>query len=297
MKKSFFSKSQQRENISGFLFLLPNLIGFLIFSFLPVASAFYISLTNWDGINKMKFIGVSNYIELFQHDTFWIAFWNTIVYTITSVPATIILGLLVATLLNQKLKGTTLYRMIYFMPYIASGVAVAYIFSALLHPTMGPVNGMLQLIGVDNPPSWLTDAKWAMFSVVIMSIWKNFGYYVVIFLAGLQGISKTLYEAATIDGANRWHQFKSITVPMLAPVTFFSLIMATIGSFKVFDQIFILTEGGPGRATTTMVQYIYQNSFLYYKMGFASAGAVTLFGLIFLITLVQYRGQNKWVNY
>lgn len=281
----------------GFLFLLPNLIGFILFSLLPVVAAFALSLTNWDGISPMKFVFLDNYFEMFKHDSFRIALYNTFVYTLCFVPLTLILGLAIALLLNQKIKGIAAYRLVYFMPYIASAVAIAYVWSALLHPTLGPINGFLQSIGIKNPPQWLTDPSWAMFSVIVMSVWKNFGYYVVIFLAGLQGVPRSLHEAATIDGANAWQRFRNITIPMLTPVTFFSIIMATISSFKVFDQVYILTEGGPGRATTTLVQYIYQSSFSNYRMGYASAVAVILFVIIFSVTLIQYRGQKKWVNY
>lgn len=291
------SRRKKQECISGILFLLPNLLGFLLFSLTPVLAAVCLSFTNWDGVSKMDFIHIKNYLKLFQHDTFLIALWNTVVYTLSFVPLTVGLGLLVATLLNKKIRGISAYRMICFLPYIASTVAVAYVFSALLHPSLGVINNVLRTVGWKNPPQWLTDGKWAMVAVVFMSVWKNFGYYVVIFLAGLQGISRDLYEAAMIDGANSGKQFWYITIPLISPVTFFSVIMATISSFKVFEQVYILTEGGPGRSTMTLVQYIYFNSFQQYKMGYSSAAAIFLFLIIFVITLVQFRGQKKWVNY
>ncbi|WP_313639698.1 sugar ABC transporter permease [Paenibacillus sp. FSL K6-0276] len=291
------SKINRRESMWGFLFLLPNLIGFVLFSLIPVVVAFVLSLTDWDGISKINFMWFENYIDLFKDESFRIALYNTFIYTIAFVPLTLFLGLMIAMLLNNKLKGIGVYRLIYFIPYIASAVAISYVFSALLHPTLGPINNMLRSFGIDNPPQWLTSPNWAMFSVIVMSVWKNFGYYVVMFLAGLQGVPSSLYEAATIDGAGGWNKFKHITIPLITPVTFFCIIMATINSFKVFDQVYILTEGGPGRATTTIVQYIYESSFQNYQMGYASAAAVVLFGIIFIVTLVQYRGQNKWVNY
>lgn len=291
------SKGKKKEAIIGLIFLLPNLLGFIIFSLIPVICAFALSFTNWDGIGEVKFIFLKNFIDMFKHDTFRIALLNTFVYTLAFVPATLVLGLAVALMLNQKIKGIATYRLIYFMPYIASAVAISYVWSALLHPTLGPINGFLRSIGITNPPQWLTDKNWAMFSVILMSVWKNFGYYVVIFLAGLQGVPVSLHEAAKIDGANAWHRFRNITIPMITPVTFFCVIMATISSFKVFDQVYVLTEGGPGRATTTLVQYIYTNSFQNYKMGYSSAVAMVLFAIIFIVTLIQYRGQKKWVNY
>lgn len=291
------SRRQKSECINGVLFLLPNFAGFLLFSLIPVIAAVCLSFTNWDGISRMDFIGIKNYIKMFQHDTFLIALKNTFVYTLTFVPLTVGLGLLVATLLNKQIRGISLYRLICFMPYIASSVAVAYVFSALLHPSLGVVNSFLKSMGWADPPHWLTDGKWAMVAVVAMSVWKNFGYYVVIFLAGLQGIDKSLYEAAMIDGAGGIARFRYVTIPMITPVTFFSLVMATISSFKVFEQVYILTEGGPGRSTMTLVQYIYFNSFQQYKMGYASAAAIFLFVIIFVVTIIQFRGQQKWVNY
>lgn len=291
------NRRQKHECVSGILFLLPNFLGFVAFSLIPVIAAVYLSFTNWDGISRMDFIFFENFIKMFQHDTFLIALKNTVVYTLTFVPLTVGLGLLVATLLNKKIRGISIYRLICFLPYIASAVAVAYVFSALLHPSLGVINSFLKSIGWDNPPQWLTDGKWAMVAVVAMSVWKNFGYYVVIFLAGLQGISRDLYEAAMIDGANGIKQFRYITLPMITPVAFFSIVMATISSFKVFEQVYILTEGGPGRSTMTLVQYIYFNSFQQYKMGYASAAAIFLFLIIFAVTLIQFRGQKKWVNY
>ena len=297
MKSKKRSKLENKEILTAYLFLLPNIIGFLLFSFFPVVAAFIISFTSWRGVGEIKFNGFSNYIELFSHDTFRIALGNTFYFSIGQVPLMLAISLLIAILLNQKIKGLKIYRALYFMPYVSSMVAVSFIWMALLHPTYGPINLFLKSIGFTNPPSWLGDVKWAMPTVIIMSIWKSFGYFVVVYLAGLQTIPSHLYEAATLDGANAWQKFRNVTLPMLTPITFLNVIMATIGSFKVFDQVYIMTEGGPGRATTTIVQYIYQTAFQQFRMGYASASAVILFLIIFIITLFQYRGQKKWVNY
>lgn len=285
-----------REAMAGYLFLLPNILGFIGFSLIPVITAFGLSLTNWNGMQETKFIGFKNFLDLFKHESFLIALKNTFVYAITFVPLTLVVALTVAILLNQKLKAVKVYRALFFMPYISSAVAVSYVWAALLNPSSGPINMFLKDIGVVNPPMWLTSTQWAMITVVIISVWKNFGYYSIIYLASLQGVPKHLEEAAMIDGANKWQVFRNITIPALAPVTFFCLIMAAISSFKVFDQVYVLTEGGPGQSTTTLVQYIYVNSFQNYRMGYGAAAAVLLFLIIFAVTLIQYRGQRKWNN-
>lgn len=285
-----------RDAIAGYLFLLPNIFGFIGFSLIPVITAFGLSFTNWNGMQETKLIGLKNFADLFRHDSFRVALKNTFVYAVTFVPLTLLIALAVAVLLNQKLKGVKVFRALFFMPYISSAVAVSYVWAALLNPTSGPVNMLLQALGMENPPMWLTSTKWAMATVVIISVWKNFGYYSIIYLASLQGVPRHLEEAAMIDGANKWQVFRNVTLPELRPVTFFCLIMAAISSFKVFDQVYVLTEGGPGQATTTLVQYIYTNSFQNYRMGYGAAAAVVLFLIIFVVTLIQYRGQNKWYN-
>lgn len=282
-----------RDNIAGYLFLLPNILGFIAFSLIPVFAAFGLSLTNWDGTQKTKFIGLENFADLAKHESFQIALKNTFVYAVAFVPLTLVVAIVVAILLNQKLHGVKIYRAVFFMPYISSAVAVSYVWAALLNPTSGPINTILKSVGIANPPMWLTSPKWAMFTVVLISVWKNFGYYSIIYLASLQGVPAHLEEAARIDGANEWQVFHNVTLPQLRPVTFFCTIMAAIGSFKVFDQVYVLTEGGPGQATTTLVQYIYTNSFRNYRMGYGAAAAVVLFLIIFIVTLIQFRGQKK----
>lgn len=288
------NKSQRK---TGYLFLAPNLIGYVIFTLIPVIWALVLSFTDWDGFNQMEFVGLKNYIKMFGNETFQISIKNNLIYTLVSVPAAIILGLLVAMMLNQKLKGLKMFRAIYFMPYLTSMIAVAVVWSAFYHPSMGPINLFLKSIGVTSPPKWLSSSEWALISVMIMSVWKGFGYNMVILLAGLQGVPEELYEAANIDGANRFQKFKNVTLPMLSPTLFFVSIMGIISSFKVFDQIYMMTEGGPGRATNVLVYYIYRESFQNNRFGYASAVSYVLFAIILVITLVQFRGQKKWVNY
>lgn len=293
-KKTHTSKLMAKETLTGYLFLVPNILGFIAFSLIPVITAFGLSFTNWDGMQKTKFVFLQNFIDLFTHDSFLTALKNTFTYAVVFVPLTLIVALAVAVLLDQKLQGVKIYRAVFFMPYISSAVAVSYVWAALLNPSSGPVNMALKAMGVANPPMWLTSTQWAMITVIIISVWKNFGYYSIIYLASLQGVPRHLKEAAMIDGANRWQIFRNVTLPELAPVTFFCLIMSAISSFKVFDQVYVLTEGGPGRSTTTLVQYIYQNSFQNYRMGYAAAAAVVLFIIIFVVTLFQFYGQKKW---
>lgn len=295
MKKR--KKIKKSNRLTGYLFLLPNICGFLIFTLIPVIISFGLSFTNWDGFREIEFVGISNFIEMFQNKTFQISFINTLYFMIFSVPMTLILALLVAIALKEKIKGLKVFRTAFFLPYLSATVAVAVVWQLIFHPAMGPLNAFLQTIGFNNPPRWLSSSDWALIAVIIVSIWKFIGYYMVIFLAGLQGIPDYLYEAAEIDGASKLQQFFKITIPMLSPTIFFSLIIAIINSFKVFDQIYILTEGGPGRATNVLAYTIYNEAFVKYKFGYASAMAYVLFIMIMIVTLIQFRGQKKWVNY
>lgn len=293
--KSYRAESSQRK--IAYLFLAPNLLGYVVFVLIPVIWSLVLSFTDWDGFGELKFIGLKNYITLFKDETFLISIKNNIVYTIGTVPVSIFIGLLVAIIMNKKLKGINIFRAIYFMPYITAVVAVAVVWSAFYHPSMGPINMFLKSIGMANPPRWLSSTTWALPAVMIMTVWKGFGYNMVILLAGLQGIPKELYEAGEMDGANWFQQFRNITVPMLSPTIFFVTIMGIITSFKVFDQIYAMTGGGPGRATNVLVYYIYTESFQNSRFGYASALAYVLFALILMVTLIQFRGQKKWVNY
>lgn len=244
----------------------------------------------------MEWAGVENYRSLFSDQVFWKVLWNTIYYTLGTVPVGIGISLLLAVALNQKIKGMKLFRAVYFMPVISSTVAVAVVWQWLYNPEFGLINYLLYLIGIDGP-NWLTSTKWAMPAVIIMSIWKNVGFNMLLFLAGLQGIPEMYYEAARIDGANWWHQFQKVTLPLLSPTTLFVIIMSIINSFQVFDQIYIMTEGGPARSTSVLVHYLYQNAFEYFRMGRASAIAYILFFLVLIITLIQLKYSKKWVHY
>jgi len=279
------------------MFLAPNIIGFLLFSLLPVGATLVISLLNWDLIRDPEFVGFQNYTTLLTKDPiFREVLFNTAYFVIGVVPASIIISLMLALVMNNGLKGISLFRAIFFIPVITSSVAVAMLWRWLYNTDYGLINVGLDALGLPYVP-WLTSTDWAMPAVIIMAVWKSLGYNMVIYLAGLQGISPILYEAAALDGAGGWARFRDITLPLLGPTTFFILVISVINSFQVFDLTFILTQGGPGIATTTIVMYIYDQGFRYFQMGYAAAIAWVLFIIIFLITLAQMQYQKRWVHY
>lgn len=283
--------------LKGYLFLLPSFAGLLTFVLIPILMGVIISFTNYDGYKKLDFVGLNNYIHMFQDDYVLTSLKNNVIYTAVTVPATMIISLLLALVLNMGMKGSTFFRTMIFFPTISSMVAVGIVWSLLFNPVQGPVNQLLMAVGIDSPPRWLASTTWALWAIMIVAVWKQAGYYMVIFLSGLQAIPKQLYESAQIDGANSVVRFFKITLPMLSPTTFMVLILSIIGSFQVFDLVSIMTDGGPGRATNVLVYRIYQEGFEYSKMGYASAIAYFLFLIIFVITLIQFRGQQKWVTY
>ena len=283
------------EGRAAFLFLLPNIVGFLLFSMIPTVASFGISFLDWGLLNSPSFVGLTNYIELMTDDVFWLALKNTAYYSFIKVPLNLILSLLLAVLLNKQLHGRNFFRSIAFLPSVCSSVAVALIWSPLLESSEnGLINHMLSLVGIDVIP-FLVSPIWAMPSVILVGLWKELGYFMVIFLAGLQGISRSYYEAASIDGANSSAVFFRITIPLISPTTFFALTTSLIGSFQIFDLTSVLTKGGPANATNTLVMYIYQNGFQFFRMGYASSLSLILFFTIFVITLVQNHYSDKWV--
>ncbi len=294
--KIVMSKSAKREAVTGYLFLLPNAIGFLLFTLIPVVYALLLSLTDYDGFKTNNFIGFRNFSKLFQDGYFYASLKNNIFYTLFSVTFTLIFALFLAILLNKKLRGSGFFKTVFFFPQLVSSVAFGIIFVALFRDS-GPINGFLRDLSMSNPPKWLTSTAWSMTTITIVSVIKNTGYYMVLFLAGLQTISEDLYEAASLDGANALKKFHAITLPMLSPTTFLCSVMCIINSFKVFDLVNIMTDGGPGRSSNVLVYRIYQEAFRNYKFGYASAYAVILFLIVFVITMIQFHGQKNWVNY
>lgn len=288
-----------KNNLIAYSFIAPNFIGFAVFTLIPMIFAFALAFMSWDGNNPISFVGVNNFFRLLDDSRFKVALWNTIVYCIATVPLTLAAALGLAIVLNQKVRGRSFFRTISFFPYVASLVAVAAVWNMIFSPGAGIINVLLTHLGVSKVdlPKWAADARWAMFTVVLFSVWKSMGYYMVIYLAGLQGISAELYEAASIDGATGIRKFISITWPQLKPTTFFVVIMLTINSFKVYDQIYMLTQGGPGTSTLVLVYHIYQTAFVTSSdYGYASAISMVLFAIVLIITLVQFRIEKSYAN-
>lgn len=277
-----------RDNLSGFGFLLPNIIGFLIFVFIPVFVSLVLSLYEWDLFHDPKFVGLSNFVTLFKDPYFWKYLWNTL-YFMIGIPVGMAVSLFMAVAMNQKLRGIVFFRTMYFLPVISSMVACALLWRWIYNPDFGLLNALLKMLGVANPPAWLSSSKYAKPAIIMMCVWKNAGYNMLLYLAALQGIPESLYEAADIDGANNFHKFWHVTVPLLGPTHFFILIMSVIGVFQMFGEIFMMTQGGPGGSTTTITYYIYNNAFQWFKMGYASAISWVLFAMMFAVTMIQWK--------
>ncbi|MDR0396577.1 MAG: sugar ABC transporter permease [Oscillospiraceae bacterium] len=296
-------KLEKRNTLIAYTFLAPNFIGFFIFTLIPVAFSIALAFLNWNGgaLNTITFAGLENFATLlkrfnFTRNELGVTLKNTAFFTLFTVPLSIACALLLALALNRAVCGAKVFRTIFFFPYIASLVAVCVCWSFMLMK-LGPVNQMLELVGISVGKSWTQSREYAIWALIIVSVWRNAGYYMVMYLAGLQGVPAELYEAATVDGANGWHKFWKVTFPMLTPTTFFVSIMMTIYCFKIFDVVQIMTEGGPGRSTKMLVNYIYQLAFIDIKYGQASAVAMALFAIVLIITLAQFRIEKKWVNY
>ncbi|MCX7028309.1 MAG: sugar ABC transporter permease [Spirochaetes bacterium] len=291
------SRKVLKQNFVAYSFILPNLLGFTAFTLVPMVFALALSFMKWDGAGAITFAGLKNFARLLTDETFKISAMNTLYYVAGTVPTTLVCSLGLAVLLNRNIKGRNVFRAIFFFPYIASLVAVAVVWNMMFHPSMGPVNNLLSALGVQNPPHWSASVTWAMPTVIMASIWKNMGYYMIIYLAALQEIPRELYEAARIDGANPMQCFRLITLPLLTPATFFVTMMLTISAFKVFDLIYVMTGGGPGRATNVLVFAIYNSAFIEFEYGYSSAIALVLFVLVLGITMLQFRAEKKWVSY
>jgi multiple sugar transport system permease protein len=288
----------KRSDWSVYLYLLPVFTILFVFHILPIFFSLALSLYDWDLIGKPEFIGSANFSRLAYDPMFYKSLWNTFVYAIISVPLSIFFSLVIAMLLNNPISAIGLYRTVYFIPVITSINAVAIVWNFIFHPEdYGLLNKVLAMVNI-QPRIWLQDPDWAMPCIIIMSVWKGLGHSVIIFLAGLQNIPKHLYEAATIDGANRWAQFRHITWPLLSPTTFFIFVMSVIGSFQVFAQVFMMTpRGGPLKSTMVIVYYLYQKAFEKFEFGYASAMAFALFILIFSMTMFNKLYLEKKVHY
>lgn len=278
----------KKQDRMGRLFAAPPVILFLMFTLLPMIMAIGLSFTRYDVINPPRFVGTDNFQKMIGDEFFWIALKNTCVYTLMYVPAGLLLSLGAALFLNADQKLAGLFRTLFYLPVLSSTVATATLWFWILNPQLGLLNGVLGLFGISGK-AWLYDSKLAMFSIVLMSLWAGFGGNMMIFLAGLKGIPPIYYEAAKIEGAGRWQMFTQITMPSITKTTFLVSTMLIIGTFQVFDQAFVLTKGGPGNATITIVYYIYNNGFKNLDMGYASSISLVLFAIILLMTVINSR--------
>lgn len=288
-----------REDLTGWIFIAPMFIGTSILVLFPMVASLPLSFTDWNfisGYANTSFIGLDNFKTLFTNDIFLQSLRNNFIILI-SIPITLIFSLSIAVIINKYIYFKEIFKVIYFMPFISSTVAVAVIFRVLFHPTLGPINQILMTLGIENPPGWIASTAYSLPSVMLIMVWTGIGFNLIIYLAGLQNIPKELYEAAQIDGASAWYQFRKITIPLVSPTTFFLFVTGIIGSFKIFDLIIVLTDGGPGFSSTIPVVYLYEQAFIELRTGYASAISLVLFIIIIIITYIQFIGQKKWVNY
>ena len=292
------SEQRKKEIIAAYLFLLPSLAGYAIFIAGPTVAAFILSFFKWEILTPPKFIGLDNFRSLFRDPRFFIVFKNTLVFVGTAVSLQLVIGLVVALMINRKIPSILRYffRTTYFFPVIVSLASVSIVWQFLLNTDYGPINYYLGKLGFERVP-WLSSSRWALRSIVILYVWKNLGFYIILFLAGLQGIPRQLYEAAEIDGANSWQKFWSITLFLLSPTIFFAMVIALIGTFQLFDAPYIMTEGGPGDASRTIVMYLYLNGFRFLKMGYAITVSMALLVIILIFTVFQFKVSKSWVFY
>jgi multiple sugar transport system permease protein len=287
------------ETLTGYLFVAPTLIGLAFFSYFPILMSLILSFTRWDmisGFGNIRFTGIGNYAELLKDSVFRISLLNNLFFGLITIPLLLVVGFVLAVLIDKYCYTKRLFKLVYFLPYISSIIAVASVWQFLFQPSFGPVNETLKALGVLNPPKWLADTQWALPSLAFMYFWQNVSYDMIIFLAGLQVVPRELYEAAEIDGAHGVRKMRSITLPMITPTIFFLLIAEIMASFRVFDQIQYLTEGGPGNSTSVLVYYLYRVSFKYYRFGYGYTISVILFAIIFFITYFYWRGRKRWVE-
>lgn len=278
------------ERFAGWVFILPALLGTLIFIVIPVICSFGLSFTKWDLLNPIQFVGLDNYKEIFSEALFFKIFWNTVVFAISTSVLGVIIPLILACILNSKIRGSEFYKTAYFLPFITPMIVIGVVWEWIFDPNIGLLNHILHL-----HINWLYDTHFAMPALIIVSVWKLIGYNMVIFLSSLSGISQSMFEAAKIDGASPFQTFKNVTIPLLSPSIFFVVIITAISSFQVFDLIYLMTQGGPLDSTNVLVYAIYKNAFEYFNVGKASAIAYVLFFIILVLTLVQWNLRKKLV--
>ncbi|MFD3257662.1 carbohydrate ABC transporter permease [Paenibacillus lentus] len=294
-RKKWWNPSK-KEAVVGWIFLAPEAIGIIALAIFPLIFSLFLSFTNWNlvgGFAEMKWVGFDNFTRLIDDSKFLKAFQNNIFFTAITVPVGLIVAMIMAVIIHTKVYAKDLFKILFFIPYICSTVAVAAVWAALYHPSSGPINRFLMELGLADPPKWLVDSHYAIIAIMVIAIWQALGYQMIIFLAGLTQISEELYESAEIDGANGIQQFKSITLPLLAPTTLFLTITTIISSFKVFDLIKFLTDGGPNDASTVIVYRIYEEGFVNFNMGYASAMSWILFLLVIAVTSITWIVQAR----
>lgn len=296
-KKKGLSR-QAKRNLVAYSFIAPNFIGFCVFTLVPMVFALALAFMKWDGSNPIEWVGIKNFTKMASDTFFKAALKNTAIYCLGTVPLTMIASLALAVLLNQKIKGRGIFRTLAFFPYIASLVAITSVWKMLFHPSKGPINSILVNtfhVAPEKLPQWFTGGL-VLLTMILFSVWKFMGYYMVIYLAGLQGISSELYEAASLDGAGSWGKFKYVTWPQLRSTTFFVVVMLTINCFKIYDVAVMLAGGGNGdlgTSSTVLVYYIYQKAFVDWNLGYSSAVSMVLFLIVLVVTIIQFRGEAK----
>lgn len=290
------SARRRRTTATAYLFLAPSAIPLIAFVIVPMVRAAWVSMHSWNLISPMKWVGLDNYRELLTDSHTFTVFGHTLLYVAGVLPLTFAGGLALALALNKAFRGRNLLRGIYFLPVVTSWIAVAIVWRWLLNPSVGVVNTVLAQFGIDGP-GWWTDPTWSLPSIILASAWKDLGYVMVLLLAGLQTIPTDIQEAATLDGAGWWRRLRSVTLPLLSPQIFFVVIISLINGFQVFDQVYAMTGGGPNGSSEVVVERIYDLTFRYGQAGAASALSMLLFAAILVVTLVQIRGERKWVNY
>lgn len=286
----------KRNAVAGYLLVSPIFVGIILFTILPVFFSLFISFTDWNMLHDYNWIGFKNYSDVLSSRMLRTVSTNTLIYCVIAIPGSIICGLLLALAMNSRIKGIPFYRSAFFLPNITTTVAVAIVWTWLYNDNYGLINNVLNVLGIPSV-KWISSRAWAMPSVAIMSIWQAMGYDMIILTAGLKNIDPTYYEAADIDGANGFQSFRKITIPLLSPTLFFLLVTHFIGYMQMFDAAYIMTKGGPGHATRTIVMQIYYTAFEFFRMGEAASYAWLLFIVVMVVTMIQFKLQNKWVNY
>ena len=288
--KNFLDNLSNNQRFAGWVFIFPALVGTIIFIIIPVICSFGLSFARWDLLNPIQFVGFDNYKEIFSELLFFKILWNTIVFAVSTSVLGVIIPLILACILNSKIRGSEFYKTAYFLPFITPMIVIGVVWEWIFDPNIGLLNHILHL-----HINWLYDTHYAMTALIIVSVWKLIGYNMVIFLSSLAGISQSMFEAAKIDGANAFQTFKNVTVPLLSPTIFFVVIITAISSFQIFDLIYLMTQGGPLDSTNVLAYAIYKNAFEYFNVGKASAIAYVLFLLILVLTLCQWDLRKKLV--